>query len=537
MQPKVAIVGRPNVGKSTLFNMLAHGASRAITHPTAGTTRDVRTTPAELFGLAFTLLDTAGIEQAGRGITGLQGKLNTLALAAATRADILIFVLDGAHGVLPADRALAQSLRKLGKPVIPVLNKADLKTATAHTGDVESFGFGEPILMSAAHSQGLDALHNALAAHIPHAPQNASPEEEGQPEEFFHEDGKRSKRARQHEAKAARNRQPAPPVAANAPNPAPENAEKSTAESSVAAGSPACADPNAKPKYLKKKGPTRLAILGRPNVGKSTLINALLRTEAMLTGPEAGLTREAISHNFTYKNNEFVLTDTPGLRRKSRIDENDIEFLSVGQSLQAAEKADIIVLVVDASGHNVGAGKWEIFEQQDAQIAMMVMNQFKPLVIALSKWDLVEDKEACLEDIRIQLHHKLHALHTPLAVPLNAPKGKGIKTLLDAILKVKVAAEAEFSTGKLNNLLNKVLAKRSPPLANGKVVSLKFIRQTGNHPPSFTFWGNRISEVSGSYKQFLRNQLAEALGLEHNPVNIYFRANANPFGSRKVNKK
>ncbi|MBI1309365.1 MAG: hypothetical protein GC129_05930 [Proteobacteria bacterium] len=259
-----------------------------------------------------------------------------------------------------------------------------------------------------------------------------------------------------------------------------------------------------------------------------------MRSEVMLTGPLAGLTREAIAHPFLYKDNSFILIDTPGLRRKNRVDEGGLEFLSVGQSLQAVEKADIIVLLLDASGHNTGKGTWQVFEQQDAQIAQMIINQYKPLIIGLTKWDLVEEPEVCLADVRHQLGTRLHAIHTPLLVPISSIKGKGIKSLLEAVLKVKKLQFATFGTNKLNNLLNRVLAKRSPPLANGKVVSLKFIRQTGTNPPSFTFWGNRIDAVSNHYKQFLRNQLAEALSLEAIPLRIYFRANANPFhGSKK----
>jgi GTP-binding protein len=280
------------------------------------------------------------------------------------------------------------------------------------------------------------------------------------------------------------------------------------------------------------KGPIKVAILGRPNVGKSTLINALLQADVMLTGPVAGLTREAISHIFRYGDQEFMLIDTPGLRRKGKVEKESLEFLSVGQSLQAAEAADVIILVLDASTHNVSTGNWEIFEQQDAQIAAMAMHQFKPLVVALNKWDAVTDKPACLADITTQLHHRMHAMHTPLALPISSLQSKGLPQLMQAVCKLFDTSYATFSTGKLNNLLAKTLAKRSPPLANGKAVSLKFIRQSDVNPPTFTFWGNRIDQVSGHYKQFLRNQLAEALGLQNLAVKILFKANANPFGHK-----
>jgi GTPase len=523
-RPSIAILGRPNVGKSTLFNVLARppkeersnivrAATMAITHAQAGTTRDVRKTPGNLFGLRFMLVDTAGIEEAGEKRYGpaarkgskaamhvaddpaLQVSLNKLAYGAAEAADIHMLMIDGATGVSPADRALVQKLRRMNKPMIVVLNKTDLREAESHIADIETLGFGLPVLVSAAHSQGLEDLYTALKAYVAEEPEDESEQctvhseqESGETEE--------------------------------------EAAEED--EGPLDEGE---ADYSRFPK--RPKGAIRLAIMGRPNVGKSTLVNALLGSEAMLTGPTAGLTREAVPHDFAYGEQAFTLIDTPGLRRKNKVDKESLEFLSVGQSLQAVEKADVVVLVVDASTHNIDTGNWEIFEQQDAQIAAIAMNQYKPLILALNKWDEVKDKKACLDDIKIQMHHRMHAMHTPLALPISALKEKGLEKLMEAVCDVFEQTYATFSTGKLNNLLSRVLAKRSPPLANGKMVSLKFIRQSDTNPPTFTFWGNRIDSVSDSYKQFLRNQLSDALGLEHLPVKIYFKANKNPYSGRK----
>jgi GTP-binding protein len=346
-------------------------------------------------------------------------------------------------------------------------------------------------MLSAAHNQGMEDLYNVLAPLIPVMPDEDT---------------------------------------------APEPAEDAPAEDDTAPAEPGNEaedeiplNEDEEPVLDIPQGPTKLAILGRPNVGKSTLVNALLGEEAMLTGPIAGLTREAIAHAFTYENQEYQLVDTPGLRRKAKVDKEGIEFLSVGQSLQAAEAADIVVLVIDASTHDIAKGNWEVFEQQDAQIASLALNRNKPIIVALNKWDRVREKDECLKDIEIQLRHRLHGIHKPLAVPLSALKERGLADLLQAIAAVQTSRVATFSTSKLNNLLSTVLAKRSPPLANGKMVSLKFIRQTGVNPPTFTFWGNRINQVTDSYKQFLRNQLAEVLGLSHIPVRLYFRANANPY--------
>lgn len=515
--PSLAILGRPNVGKSTLFNVLARpdredrakvrAATVAITHAQAGTTRDVRRTPGHLFGLRFMLLDTAGIEEgklAAKRQPGqkanmnapddpeLQAALNKLAYAAAEQADVHMLVLDGATGMTPADRALAQKLRRMNKPLVLVVNKADVKSAEGFAQEAETLGFGAPILVSAAHSQGMEELYEALKDYFPEV-QEADEEDVAEGEEIEGD------------------------VEADEEDAGPEDDGE--------------ADYSKFPK--RPEGAIRLAILGRPNVGKSTLTNALLGREVMLTGPTAGLTREAVPHDFSFGGQDFTLIDTPGMRRKGKVEADSLEYLSVGQSIQAVEKADVIILVVDASTHNIGAGKWEIFEQQDAQIAAMAMNQYKPLIVALNKWDQVADKNACMADITIQLRHRLHAMKTPCALRISALKEKGMEPLMEAVCEVFEKTYATFSTGKLNNLLSRVLAKKSPPLANGKVVSLKFIRQSDTNPPTFTFWGNRIDAVSDTYKQFLRNQLSEALGLENLPVKVYFKANKNPYSGRK----
>lgn len=560
--PKVALLGRPNVGKSTLFNMLVRGrgALKAVTHATAGTTRDVRQTPGRLGNLGFLLLDTAGVEEGKVAHTShkghrtggrdndsfpLQRKLNELSLEAASTADVLVLLLDGGAGVLPADRALAQKLRKMGKPVLLVVNKVDLKIAQTTLEEAETLGLGTPIGFSAAHGQGVDDLYEALSPYVPALPDEPEEDEEAEADTTAAPAAKMSdvqpsgpqKGGKGHpQAAELQNGTDEGPIGAeNAlfSASAPEEPDFST---DAAEDIEEEDESSAAPEPAPLKAP-KIAILGRPNVGKSTLVNALLGQERMLTGPVAGLTREAIENTFSYNNQEFTLVDTPGLRRKGKVDKEGLEFLSVGQSIQAVENADIIVLVVDAGTHNVDTGQWRIFEQQDAQIASMILNQYKPLIIALNKWDAVKDKAACLDDVRIQLHHRLHGIHQPLALPISAQRSKGLDVLLQAVTDVWQSSHRTFSTGKLNNLLNKTLAKRSPPLASGKVVSLKFIRQTGVNPPSFTFWGNRIDQVSDTYKQFLRNQLAATLGLQNLPVRIYFRANANPFSARKPSKK
>lgn len=488
--PLIAILGRPNVGKSTLFNVLAVGKrNKAVTHASAGTTRDVRTTPARLFDLHFLLADTAGIEE-GLHSSGLQKQLNTLSKNAATQADVLLLVLDGTTGVLPADRALAAMARKLNKPLLLLVNKLDVKAAHGTLVDAEKMGFGAPLGISAVHRDGLDDLHAALSAYA---------------------------------------------VRMEAPNDVPDEDYPTDLPTDIELDEEAIASTRLVSNPLPS--PLQISILGRPNVGKSTLVNALLRHDAMLTGPEAGLTREAISHTFRALNHDFDIVDTPGLRKKGKIDEDSLEHLSVGQSLQAAQLAHVIILVVDASIHNEARGLWQVFEQQDATIAQMALNTHKPLVVVMNKWDLVLDKKECMADVMAQLKAKLHDVHTPLVFTISAEKKQGLGGLLKGILEIQASYGKAFTTSQLNRTLARILALRSPPLANGRPVSLKFIRQICVAPPTFAIWGNRIDHISGHYLQFLRHQMAESLGLEALPLVIHLRGNKNPYSHRKAAKK
>ncbi|MCA3244246.1 MAG: ribosome biogenesis GTPase Der [Alphaproteobacteria bacterium] len=490
-------MGRPNVGKSTLFNVLAIGKeNKAIAHAQAGTTRDVRQTPAQLFGRPFVLLDTAGVEPARtrEAATALQRQLNQLSLQAAQAADVLLLLLDGAAPLTPADRALATDLRKLNKPLIVVVNKADLRVAERTVAEAATLGLGPVIALSAAHREGLGQLADALDPYLPAAVEAIEQEAE--------------------------------------PTPAATDLQADGTDATLDA---LTADP-ALPtnKLISKPLPTplKLAVLGRPNVGKSTLVNALLRQEAMLTGPVAGLTREAITHTFTALGHRFALIDTPGLRKKGKVEEDSLEFLSVGQSLAALQHAHVLLLVIDASVHNEARGLWQVFEQQDAAIAQAALRAQKPIIVVLNKWDAVHDKDACKADVLAQLRAKLHGIHTPLALPVSATRQQGLGALLKAVLELQSRYGQAFNTAKLNRTLAAILAKRSPPLINGQVVSLKFLRQIVAGPPVFALWGNRVDKISGHYLQFLKHQLCENLGLTALPITLHLRANQNPFGHR-----
>lgn len=522
--PVVVLAGRPNVGKSTLANLLTKGAP-AMTHPTAGTTRDTRRMPGKLGTLRFVLLDTAGQEL---GAKGLGAQLNELAAASTAEADIVLLMLDGAVGVLPADRALAQRVRKLGKVIIPILNKADLKIAERFVDDVQTLGLGLPVLLSSAHSMGLQGLADALAPHVP----------EDRDEEF-------ARLGDDEEIYSAG------VVGGEVDADALEEADFDDAALDFGGGEPLPVmeegdpdddedgdgfDPNAPAKHAPRlpPSPLKLVLLGRPNTGKSTLTNALLGREAMLTGPEAGLTREAIGHPLTYEGQSLVLMDTPGLRKKPKVHEV-LETLSVQQTLLALEQADVAVLLVDASGFDPGVGRWQVFDQQDAKLAGLLNSRTVPLVLALTKMDALSqaDRKACVEEARHQLGQRLHGLHKPLVVPISALKRKGLDELLAGVTTLLGRHYASFSTGKVNRALAKVLAQRSPPLSDGHSVSIKFVRQTGQAPVSLTMWGNRVHLLPAFYQQFLRNQLAEILGLQGVPLKLYYRRGANPFGDRR----
>lgn len=464
MKQIVAILGRPNVGKSTLFNILSQG-EKAIVHSEAGVTRDIRKVQGTLFDLNFTLMDTAGIEADAHKMQdgGMAADLNRVALKAADMADVFLLVIDGAAGVLPNDEALAQQLRSMGKPVILVMNKAD--TAASHDTQYEALalGLGEPVSISAAHHRGLEDLQNALSAFI------TAEEEPETPENTFFEE-----------------------------------------------------------EIEEPEGPMPMAIVGRPNVGKSTFVNQILGEERMLAGDIAGLTRESIGTPFTHKDRELLIVDTPGLRKKAKVTEQ-LENMSTSDAIKAVKASQAVLLILDASHFSVENGTTDVFEQQDARIADVAVSEGKPLVIALNKWDLVEDKETCLEDVRYQLNQRFSQVQDIPLVPMSATRGKGVSKAIDALLEVNAKSMTKVPTSLLNRFLDVAIAQKSPPLAKGKSVKLKFISQTGVNPPTFRIFGNRVNHVPAHYQRYLMNQLREAFDLAGVPLRIYFKSGDNPF--------
>ncbi len=447
----VAIIGRPNVGKSTLFNRLA-GKKLALIDDTPGVTRDWRGAPGRLDDLAFELLDTAGYEE-GDPAT-ISARMWQQSIHALERADVALFMVDGRDGVLPDDKLLARLLHKAGKEIILLVNKCDNpKPPPAYT---ESFSLncGDPIMFSAAHGIGLDMVYERLRAL---APESAiiKPEAEEQEDE--------------------------------------EN-------------------PN-----------LHLAIVGRPNAGKSTLANALIGEERMLTGPEPGLTRDAIHINWDYNGKPIRLVDTAGMRKRARV-EDKLEKMSVQETLRAIRLAHVVILVVDAT---------QALEKQDLLIAEHVAEEGRALILAINKWDLITDKAGYLKQTQHRLSHVLAQVSGIAMVPISATRKTGLKELMQAVMKAHTVWNKRISTAALNRWLLHLVENHPPPLVSGRRVKLRYMTQLKGRPPTFALWGNKLDDLPDSYLRYLTNHLREEFGFQGVPIRWQRKAGENPFDKKK----
>lgn len=483
---KVAILGRPNVGKSTLFNLLSL-REKAIVHSEAGVTRDARLTPAKLFDLFFDLIDTAGVEPGVKDLSkeknvhansreALASNLNLLSERAAAEADILLLMIDGQAGVLPADETLAHQFRSLNKPLYLVMNKADTKVSYETAMEALSLGLGDAAAISAAHHSGMENLYDILREHI-------EPTVEIEPD---------------------------------------------VAEDS---DEPMAISDEVEERTVRKVEQLPFAIVGRPNVGKSTFVNKVLGEERMLAGNIAGLTRESIGTPFNHNGQDLIIVDTPGLRKRAKVTET-LENMSTSDAIKAVRSAEAVLLILDASAFSVAKGTTDIFEQQDARIAEFAVKEGKPLVIALNKWDLVEDKDGCLEDVRYQMNSRFSQVQNIPLVPLSAERGKGVNACLDTLLEVHEKSSTQLPTALLNRFLEVALNQKAPPLVKGKSVKLKFMTQTGINPPAFRIYGNRVNTIPGHYQRYLLNQMREAFDLGGIPLRLYFKSGQNPYTNR-----
>lgn len=457
MKPRFAIVGRPNVGKSTLFNRLV-GKRLALVDDAPGVTRDRREGEARLGELEFIVIDTPGLEEANED--ALEGRMRKQAERAVADATACLFLVDARAGVTPLDRSFARLLRASGKPVVLVANKAEGAAGEAGVLDAYSLGLGEPIEISAEHGEGLGELHAALAAFFPDADDDAD------------------------------------------------------AGPSVDDGEEAWDNP------LK---PLRVAIVGRPNAGKSTLVNRLVGEERMLTGPEAGITRDAISIEWTWKGENrdwpIKLFDTAGLRRKAKVQEK-LERLSVADALRAIQFAEVVVLVIDAAIP---------FEKQDLQIGDLVLREGRALVIAVNKWDAIEDKDAAA--VRIKEAAREHLSQAPGAplVFLSALTGRHVEKLMPAVVNVYVDWNARVKTHDLNEWLKMATERHPPPAARGRRMKLRYIAQTKTRPPTFVAQCTNASELPASYRRYLVNGIREAFAIQAAPIRLILRTPDNPY--------
>jgi GTP-binding protein len=457
MTLKIAIVGRPNVGKSTLFNRLV-GRRMALVDDTPGVTRDRRTGEASLGGLAFTLIDTAGLDDAASA--SLAGRMRRQTEAAIDEADICLFMVDAREGISPVDRHFAQVVRRKGKPVILLANKAEAKRGADRVHEAYELGLGEPIAISAEHGEGLDGLYDAIAS--------VSPEPLG------------------------------------------ETVDHAEAEEP--------ADPDR---------PLRLAIIGRPNAGKSTLVNALLGEERMLTGPEAGITRDAIASDWSFEGRKIRLWDTAGLRKKARVQDR-LEKLSVGDALRAIRFSEVVILVIDAETP---------FEKQDLQIADLVEREGRALVIALNKWDQVENKQSRLKELERDLDESLPQLRGVPMVALSALRRQNLDRLMQSVLAAYEIWNRRISTAALNRWLPEMIERHPPPAPGGRRIRLRYMTQPNARPPTFVLFCSNAKELPEAYVRYLVNGLRETFGFLGTPIRIALRQTKNPYAGRSSDSR
>ncbi|SMH41117.1 ribosome biogenesis GTPase Der [Mesorhizobium australicum] len=476
MSYTVAIVGRPNVGKSTLFNRLV-GKRLALVDDTPGVTRDRRRHEAKLYDLYFDVIDTAGLEVADR--SSLAGRMTAGTEKALEEADLIFFVIDSKAGVTPDDRTFADVARRSGKPVILVANKAEARGAEGGMLEGWELGLGEPVPISAEHGLGLPDLRDAVIAALGEERALGEDEEELDPLDD------------------------APLIGED------------------------IADPDAEeiPAYDPTK-PMRIAVIGRPNAGKSTLINALIGEERLLTGPEAGITRDSISVEWEYAGRKLKMFDTAGMRRKAKVQEK-LEVLSVQDGLRAIRFAEVVIIVLDATIP---------FEKQDLQLADLIVREGRAPVIAFNKWDLIETPQQTLAELREKTERLLPQVRGIQAVPVSAETGRGLDKLMQAVMATHETWNIRISTGRLNRWLEGVLAHHPPPAIAGRRLKIKYITQAKTRPPGFVLSVTRSDAFPQSYLRYLINGLRETFSIRGVPVRMVLRETDNPFAGRAKKK-
>ncbi len=442
MTLKVAIVGRPNVGKSTLFNRLA-GKKLAIVDDQPGVTRDRRFGVGRLGDLDLELIDTAGFEDVTD--ESLEARMRAQTELAVDEADVALFVVDAREGVTPGDEIFAEVLRRKGKPVVLAANKSESKASESGVLEAFGLGFGEPVPISAEHGEGMADLYAAVAAHAP--------------------------------------------------------------------------DPDAEDDQDGAGKPVSIAIVGRPNAGKSTLVNRLIGEDRLLTGPEAGITRDAIPVDWEWDGRPVRLVDTAGLRRKAKVQQK-LEKLSTSDTIRAITFAEVVILVMDAT---------HPFEIQDLQIADLVEREGRALVFVLAKWDLVEDPQAKLAEVIEEAHRLLPQVKGSPIVALSAETGRGVERLMPAVFKAHGDWSTKVKTRDLNDWLQMAISRHPPPAVNGRRVKPKYMAQVKARPPTFVLFASRADQLPDHYRRYLVNSIRESFELPGVPIRLTVRSNKNPY--------
>jgi GTPase len=444
MPPVVVIAGRPNVGKSTLFNRLA-GRRSAIVADTPGVTRDRKEAEAMLRGRLVRLIDTAGLEEAAPET--LAGRMREGAAIAVRGADLVLFVVDARAGLTPADRHFARWLRRQNKPVMLVANKAEGRMATSAILDAYELGLGDPVGVSAEHGDGIADLMSEIAENLPPEPEEDDADEDG-------------------------------------------------------------------------SKPVKLAIVGRPNAGKSTLLNRILGEDRMLTGPEPGLTRDAIASIVHDADGRvFEIVDTAGLRRPARI-EADLEKMSVGATINALKMAEVVILTVDAT---------EGLNDQDLRIAQLIEREGRACVLVLNKWDAVVDRDATRKAISDRLETSLTQMKGIPVVTMSALTGAGTDRLLPVVRRAHDTWNKRVTTGELNRWFEAALERHPPPLVDGRRLKLRYVTQAKARPPTFLAFGTRAERIPEDYSRYLVNSLRETFNLPGTPIRLQLRGTKNPY--------
>ena len=445
--PTVAIVGRPNVGKSTLFNRLV-GKKLALVDDRPGVTRDRREGEAHLLGLDFRVVDTAGYED--HDPQSLPGRMRMQTEAAVAQADVALFMIDSRAGIVPLDEEIGRWLRGSTTPIVLVANKAEGRSGEQGVLEALALGFGDPVQLSAEHGEGVADLFEALLPYLERDEEDVPDEDEEDP-----------------------------------------------------------------------AAPLKLAIVGRPNAGKSTLVNRMLGEDRMITGPEAGITRDSIAIDWEWQGRPVRLIDTAGMRKRAKV-QDKLEKLSVADALHAVDFAEVVVLLLDAT---LG------LESQDLRIADRVLEEGRALIIALNKWDVADNPSSLFNGVKAALGDGLSQVKGVPLITVSAMTGRGIDQLLAAAFQTREAWSRRVPTGELNRWFERAIEANPPPAPGGKRIKMRYVTQVKTRPPSFVIFGTRVDQLPASYERYLVNSLRRDLGFGAVPIRLTLRAPKNPFGS------